>query len=344
MMDLWDDDEFDDMAIDDDQLEEIEKENEEEFKSSREALATRATLLNEPPKTQPSAPAPAPVQEAPAPAPEPEPEQTSTASSSFLDEEEPAPAVQPVFSSSSFLDDDDDEEESAPSPAPEPEPAPAVSSSFLTDDDDDEESFSSPFSGMGMPSPMPSPAPAPAPVPSGQMIRPDAVAIPEKETAVDTAFLSGEEDDSNTDVYDSGFGGIVIQDPDNLEMSPSDWSIYSRIPQKAGNAQSPEWLAQMKSAMPAPDMLQQLITTWIAENENLTRIFKLPSLREAKNWSVGDILQDAQVCRALQARSAVLWQETLLQSQGNESVSWLQKIWLSKLVQYAVNYFMICMK
>ena len=356
-------DEFDDMAIDDDELERIEADAVKqatkeqaiaEFeKNKRETnLPADSAPVSEPVQTSPVfEPEPEEIPVQPAPVPEPEPEEAPASIGSFFEEEEEAepeePPVQPQ-----------------PAPMPEPEPEPEKSSASFSSlfdelrleaerngyEEDEPEKAPVDFGDLfgdeeeetvSMPSAMPEP---PAPTTSAPTFQPDTVTIPEKPEEADISELFGDEEIEKTTDSVLIADTIVFNDPDRLEMSPSEWAVYTRIPKKAGHTQSPEWLAKMKKEMPSSEMLQQMLNNWIAEKSELFNILKMPSLRESKNWKISDILQDTQVLREIYARSSVLWEETLSQSQGNESAGWLQKVWFTKLLQYAVNYFMICMK
>ncbi len=360
MTDIWDDDEFDNMAISAEDMQKINEQNDNEFHQTIETLNNRQKQLNadsaketsetEQPVQQVSEPEPkAEAETISIPESKPEPETIS------IPESKPEPETTPVqssFSISSLLNDDDDDDENEKEKPTEID-TPISSKSFILDDDDDDEddfsSFSSQMVKMSMPVSAPVPAPEPVSVPSSPAMNPNAASITKTPETANNDFLQdsskGEEEQTTSNSAISQlFGTIVMGDPDKMTMHPAEWAVYSRIPQKTGNSQSPEWLAQMQQAMPSSKMFQEMLNLWIDENQNLLEIFKLPSLREAKKWSVPDILQDAQLRNVLSQSAGAFWQETLSQAKGNESVSWLQKVWLGKLVQYAVNYFMICMK
>ena len=269
-----------------------------------------------------------PVKKAePNPEPKPEPEP------SLEPEAEALPEIPNFFGVFGDLGEPVKKAEPKPEPKPEPEPTPEPEAAAMDECTGTEDVQEEPAVGFD------------TPFAAETEEAPASPALPDAPDEADLALFDAAETEEPVGEEASVWDDAVMEpcyDSDEITAALPDKDPYCRLTVPAVSEDA-LWKAECRSAMPADgEAMLESVLQWMQGSE---KVFHYPRIPLGdRGWSVEEILKHPAVRSEITRSGAKLWEETIRQSETGTAPDWIRLAWNRKMMQHAVDYFMICMR
>ena len=176
---------------------------------------------------------------------------------------------------------------------------------------------------------------------------------PKAEFSLNTSLFEVEDEDTQPEEPDvqpfaNGLENLVMDfyDPETLELPEVSADMYCSLPRGAAKAVKPEaWVQACESLhMASANSLQRALTGWIEPRKALLNGPRILSPQGTERYGISEMIQDERVITYLQGLEAQLWKDTIYRSDGTEAPDWIHHTWLTKLLDYTVDYYMSTMR
>lgn len=188
---------------------------------------------------------------------------------------------------------------------------------------------------------------------AAQRVRPAAPPPAKATFSLNASLFEVEDEETQQEVpevqsFVHGLENLVMDfyDPDTVELPVVSADLYCSLPHGTGKHVKPEaWVQACESLHTVSShSLQKALTEWIDPHKALLNGPRILSPQGTERYGLSEMVQDERVITYLQELELQLWKDTLYRADGTEAPSWIHHTWLTKLLDYMVDYYMSTMR